>query len=41
MADAQNPRIDEQLDELNTELIAIDNTIKGIITDLGGESEAE
>ena len=41
MADAQNPRIDEQLDELNTELIAIDNTIKGIIIDLGGESEAE
>lgn len=39
MADATHPVIDEQLDDLNTYLEAIDTTIKGMITDLGGESE--
>lgn len=39
MADATHPVIDEQLDDLNTYLEAIDDTLKGIITDFGGESE--
>ena len=40
MADATNPKINEQLEALNTALEAIDTTIKNMTTETeGGEVE--